>query len=90
MARTLSEDLRSRLITAVEGGMSRCAAADRFGVAAATAVRWVGEWCATGATRAKAKGGDLRSGQIEVVTSVNVVEFADGLRVTTAQAGRGG
>jgi transposase len=55
MARTLSEDLRSRLITAVEGGLSRRAAADRFGVAAATAVRWVRDWHATGATRAKAK-----------------------------------
>jgi len=65
MARTLSEDLRSRLIAAVEGGMSRRAAADRFGVAVATAVRWVRDWRATGATRAKAKGGDLRSGRIE-------------------------
>ena len=65
MAKTLSEDLRSRLIAAVEGGQSRRAAADRFGVAAATAVRWVRDWRATGATRAKAKGGDLRSGRIE-------------------------
>ena len=64
-ARTLSEDLRSRLITAAEGGLSRRAAADRFGVAAATAVRWVRDWRATGAIRAKAKGGNLRSARIE-------------------------
>jgi transposase len=65
MAKTLSEDLRSRLIAAVEGGMSRRAAADRFGVAAASAIRWVRDWRATGATHAKTKGGDLRSQRIE-------------------------
>lgn len=70
MAKTLSEDLRSRLIAAVDGGMSRRAAADRFGVAAASAIRWVREWRATGATRAKAKGGDLRSQRIEAYRSV--------------------
>lgn len=35
MVRAISEDLRSRVIAAVEGGLSRRAAADRFGVAAA-------------------------------------------------------
>ncbi|WP_236038984.1 hypothetical protein, partial [Belnapia arida] len=33
---------------------------------------------------------DLALVWFDGVTSVNVVEFADGLRVTTAQAGRGG
>ena len=66
MARTLSEDLRSRLMKAVESGRSRRAAADRSGVAAVTAVRWVRAWRATDATRAKAKRGDLRSGRIKV------------------------
>ncbi len=32
MATPLSEDLRIRIIQAVEGGMSRRAAAERFGV----------------------------------------------------------
>jgi transposase len=41
MAKSISEDLRSRLILAVDGGLSRRAAAERFGVAAASAVRWV-------------------------------------------------
>lgn len=40
MAKPLSEDLRSRLIAAVNGGLSRRAAAKRFGVGAATAIRW--------------------------------------------------
>jgi transposase len=65
MAKWLSEDLRSRLIAAVDAGMSRRAAADRFGVAAASAVRWVHEWRTTGARRAKPKGGDQRSYRIE-------------------------
>ena len=50
----------------MEGGLSRRAGADRFAVAAATAVRCVKDWRATGAARAKAKGGDLRSRRIEV------------------------
>jgi transposase len=41
MGKPLSEDLRSHLVAAVAGGMSRHAAAERFGVAAASAVRWV-------------------------------------------------
>jgi hypothetical protein len=41
MARSLSEDLRARVIAAVDGGPSRPAAAARFGVAAANAVRSV-------------------------------------------------
>ncbi len=40
MAKPLSEDLRSRVVAAVDGGMSRRAAAERFGVAASTAIRW--------------------------------------------------
>ena len=39
MAKFLSEDLRSRVIAAVGGGLSRRAAAERFGVVAASAMR---------------------------------------------------
>src|SRR5881275_1852984 len=53
MAKTLSEDLRVRVIAAVEGGLSRNAAAARFGIAVATAVRWLRAWRVTGATAAK-------------------------------------
>lgn len=70
MGKTLSEDLRVRVIAAVEGGMSRHAAAARFGVAVATAVRWLRAWRETGATTAKPKGGDLRSRRIEAYGSV--------------------
>ena len=91
MARSLSEDLRTRLIAAVEGGMSRRAAAQRFGVAAASAVRWVKAWRTTGTARAKPQGGDKRSRRIEAYRAVilaaidakvdiTLVELADLLR----------
>jgi transposase len=44
MTQPLSIDLRERLISAVEGGMSRRCAAERFGVAASTAIKWVDQW----------------------------------------------
>ena len=64
MTKSISEDLRSRVIAAVDGGLSRRAAAERFGVAAASAIRWVREWRETGSTRAKRQGGDMRSRRI--------------------------
>ena len=65
MAKPLSEDLRIRVVRAVEGGMSRRAAAERFGISPASAVRFVKEWRESGATRAKPLGGDQRSQRIE-------------------------
>src|SRR5512145_2567424 len=65
MAKPLSEDLRVRVIQAVEGGMSRRAAAERFGVSPASAVRFVREWRESGTKRAKRQGGDRRSHRIE-------------------------
>lgn len=65
MAKPLSEDLRVRVIRAVEGGMSRRAAAERFGISPASAVRFVREWRESGTKRAKRQGGDRRSHRIE-------------------------
>lgn len=70
MAKSLSQDLRCRLISAVAGGMSRRAAAERFGVSAASAVRWVHAWRETGRQMAKRQGGDRRSERIEAYRSV--------------------
>jgi len=39
--RPYSDDLRERVITAVAGGCSRRAAAERFAVSASSAIRWV-------------------------------------------------
>ena len=70
MSQTLSQDLRSRVIAAVDGGMSRNAAARRFGVGISTAIRWAREWRSSGVATAKPKGGDLRSHRIEAFREV--------------------
>ena len=56
MGKTLSIDLRARLVAAVSEGMSRRGAAERFGVSAASAVRWVAAVRTTGIVAAKPKG----------------------------------
>ena len=65
MAQYLSADLRVRVIRAVEGGMSRNAAARRFGVGIASAVRWMDVYLRTGRSAPRPRGGARRSGRIE-------------------------
>lgn len=62
MAQPLSMDLRSRLLAAVDGGLSCRAAAIRFGVAPSTAIRWHAQRRETGEFTPKRQGGDMRSG----------------------------
>ena len=66
MAKSLSIDLRERLVSAVDGGMTRRSAANRFGVAASTAIKWVDQWRRTGDLAPRPRGGDRRSERIEV------------------------
>lgn len=62
MGKPYSEDLRLRVIGAVEDEkMSRRGAAARFGVSVSTAINWVRDWRAEGRTRSRAMGGDTRS-----------------------------
>ena len=62
----LSDDLRKRVVEAVVlGGLSRNAAARRFGVGIASAVRWVTRYKTTGQISPSPSGGDRRSGRIE-------------------------
>lgn len=65
MTKPLSNDLRKRLISAVEGGQSRRAAARRFGVAASTAIKWVNQWRHEGRFEPKPLGGDRHSHRTE-------------------------
>jgi len=65
MTKPLSIDLRERLVSAVDGGMSRRSAAARFGVAVSTAIKWVDQWRRTGDVRPRPQGGDYRSQRIE-------------------------
>jgi transposase len=63
----LSDDLRKRVVEAVvQGGMSRNAAAKRFGVSIASAVRWMQRFETTGEISPAPTGGDRRSGRVEV------------------------
>ncbi len=61
----LSDDLRERLVAAVNAGQSRRAAGEQFGVSAASAVRWMQRVRETGSFAAKPSGGDNRSDRIE-------------------------
>ena len=51
MTRPLSDDLRRRVVRAVDDGMSRRGAAKRFGIAPSTAIKWVRAWQRTGCYR---------------------------------------
>ena len=65
MARTLSQDLRDRVVAAIDGGMSCRAAAARFGVSASSAIRWRQLALEHGQAVARPRGGDRHSGKIE-------------------------
>ena len=65
MGRMLSRDLRDRVVAAVESGMSCRAAAERFGVSAASAIRWRQLVRQHGTPAAKPQGGDRRVVRIE-------------------------
>lgn len=65
MTRPLSMDLRTRLVSAVEGGMTRRSAAKRYGVAPSTAIKWLDRWRRTGEVRPRPQGGDRRSQRLE-------------------------
>ena len=65
MARTLSQDLRDRVVAAIDGGMSCRAAAAHFGVSASSAIRWRQRAIEHGRAVAKPRGGDRHSGKIE-------------------------
>lgn len=55
--RPYSEDLRERIVRAVEGGMSRNAAAKHFDVAVSTVVKLLQRWKATGSVQSAQFGG---------------------------------
>jgi transposase len=61
MARGYSNDLRERVIRAVESGCSRRAAAKQFAVSASTAIKWVQRFQATGSYVEKSGRGHSRS-----------------------------
>ena len=62
--------------------MSCRASARRFGVAAATVIRWHDQRCSTGGYGAKAHGGDTRSRQIEAHAHTILALHADRSDIT--------
>ena len=70
MGKPLSMDLRERVIAAIDSGLSRRAAAARYGVAPSTAIRWDNERRVTGSFAPKPHGGDTRSRKIEANAEV--------------------
>ena len=58
MARPLSEDLRERIVRAVEAGSSRRAAAGQFAVSESCAVKLLQRWRRTGSVAPAAMGGN--------------------------------
>ncbi len=65
MGKPLSMDLRERVVGAISGSMSRRAVAARFGVSAASAVRWAALQRDRGNAAARPQGGDTRSVRTE-------------------------
>jgi transposase len=65
MTAPLSNDLRLRVVRAIDGGLSRRAAAAKFDVSIASAVRWHQRYRRTGSVAPDAMGGDRHSHRAE-------------------------
>lgn len=89
MTQSLSGDLRGRVISAIEEGLSTRKAAARFRIGIATAGRWHRRYKETGETIARKQGQPPGSkldpheafilGLIEVTPDITLVEIADRL-----------
>ena len=88
MAKALSVDLRDRVIAAIAGGLSRRKAAERFGVSAASAIRWSALKRDVGDALPKQQGGDRRSKRIEAHAGLilAIVEEATDITLVEVQA----
>jgi putative transposase len=93
MAQALSLDLRERIIAAVEGGLSRRAAALRFAVSESCAIKLVRRWRQTGSVSPAQIGGYkpfALAGREELVRSLVAArsdQTLDELREQLAAAG---
>jgi transposase len=61
MGASISEDLRLRVVRAVQGGLSRNAAAKHFQVGISSATRWMQQWEAKGHVQPGSPRGIVRS-----------------------------
>lgn len=88
MAKALSSDLRSRVVAAIDGGLSCRQAAERFGVSAASAIRWAALQRRTGDVAPLLQGRDRRSRHIETHADLilGLVEEAPDITLTELRA----
>ncbi len=99
MPRPYSQDLRERVIGAVEAGMSARAADRLFDVSESVAIKWVQQWRRTGSVAAKPMGGYKRSpldahgdvllGLLEAAPDLTVEEIRAELGERGIHAGHG-
>src|SRR5579862_9657860 len=85
IARPLSIDLRDRVVAAVAGGLSRRRAAERFGMSAASAVRWCSRQRETGDAKPRPQGGDRHSHRIEAQAGYILETVAERPDVTLSE-----
>jgi transposase len=85
MARALSFDLRKRVVDAIASGMSRRQAAARFGVSAASAIRWQQQLVETGTVQSAKQGGDRRSRRIDVHAATILALYEETPDITLAE-----
>ena len=82
MTAPLSNDLRRRVVKAIEGGLSRRAAAAKFDISVASAVRWHQRFKRTGSIEPDAIGGDHHSHRAEA-HAARILEWIDEQRDLT-------
>ena len=88
MPRVLLQDLRERVVTAIDGGMSCRAAAARFGVSAASAIRWRQLVVRHGTPAARPQGGDRRMARTDAHATfiLDAIEAMDDITLVELQA----
>ena len=59
MPKPYSQDLRMRVVEAVEGGASRREVAELYGISPSVVVIWMQRWNETGSIEAKPSGGSV-------------------------------
>src|SRR5256885_14817426 len=82
MPKALSFDLRSRVLAAIDAGLSCRQAAARFGVSASSAIRWQGMRRGGGDARPKPQGGDRVSRRTEAPAGLVHAALAEGPDIT--------
>src|SRR3984893_11780048 len=85
MAKAISNDLRQRVIEVIDRGLSCRQEAERFGVSASSAIRWLDRLKKQGDVAAKRAGGDRKSGRIEAEAAFLLGEVAETPDITLVE-----